>query len=210
MPRIDDYLQAKQLAAERLSKEPLGELIERSGFDTFDEQTIKASFLNRIYKISYPSFAFQDISSEDLQTPIQEHVLILHYLQGSGKAEATDVWITYREIPDASFYYSAFIKRAIEPLKKVFGQNLTGFTAAARQLGGKRISHGDAAFEFKIFPKVAIRIILWKADEEFPPEANILFDKSIAWILSPEDIAWLCGLFVYRLIGIARKGPEDS
>jgi hypothetical protein len=100
-----------------------------------------------------------------------------------------------------------FVKRAIEPLKNVFGQNLPGFTKAAPQLSGKAISHGDAAFEFHIFPKVPVQVIIWEGDE-FPPEANILFDKTISKILSPEDIAWLSGMLVYRLIANLKGGRQ--
>jgi hypothetical protein len=46
---------------------------------------------------------------------------------------------------------------------------------------------------------------LWKGDEEFPPEGNILFDRSIIGVLSAEDVAWLSGMVVYPMIGRAMK-----
>ncbi|MGD9290125.1 MAG: DUF3786 domain-containing protein, partial [Desulfobacterales bacterium] len=84
------------------------------------------------------------------------------------------------------------------------GQNLSGFTKAAGQLHGKKIDNGDAAFEFKALPAVPLQLILWSGDEEFPAEANILFDNTIGQILSPEDVAWLAGMVVYRLMALAR------
>jgi hypothetical protein len=48
-----------------------------------------------------------------------------------------------------------------------------------------------------------VRLILWAGDDEFPAEANIVFDENIAEILSPEDIAWLAGMVVYRLISLS-------
>jgi hypothetical protein len=50
-----------------------------------------------------------------------------------------------------------------------------------------------------------MRLILHAGDEEFPAEATILFDRSIARILSAEDIAWLAGMLVYRLMSISRE-----
>jgi hypothetical protein len=47
-------------------------------------------------------------------------------------------------------------------------------------------------------------MILWIGDDEFPPEANILFDQTIGDFLSPEDVAWLAGMVVYRLIALSR------
>jgi hypothetical protein len=113
-------------------------------------------------------------------------------------------WVAYREIPGASFYFGAFSKRAIDPLKKVFGNNLSGFHAAAAKLAGKPISDGDAGYEFDIFPKVPVRLIVWEGDEEFAPEGNILFDESIGGILPVEDVAWLAGMLVYRLAALSR------
>jgi len=62
----------------------------------------------------------------------------------------------------------------------------------------------DVGFEFKVFPKVPLQLILWEGDDEFPPEASILFDETIGEILSPEDVAWLSGMLVYRLIALSR------
>jgi hypothetical protein len=96
------------------------------------------------------------------------------------------------------------VKRAVNPLKQVFGSNLPAFKAGAEKLKAKAVINGDAAFEFQVFPRVPVQLILWTGDEEFPAEGNILFDETIANILSPEDIAWLSGMVVYRLMALAR------
>jgi hypothetical protein len=113
-------------------------------------------------------------------------------------------WVSYREIPGASFYYSAFVKRAVDPLKNTFGQNTEGLLKAGKLLGGRPIDTGDVGYEFRLLPNVPLRIILWAGDDEFAAAANILFDKNISGILSPEDIAWLAGMLVYRLIALSR------
>jgi hypothetical protein len=55
-----------------------------------------------------------------------------------------------------------------------------------------------------VLPGVPLQLILWAADDEFPAEANILFDKNIGQIFLPEDVAWLAGMVVYRLMALAR------
>ena len=60
-------------------------------------------------------------------------------------------------------------------------------------------------FLFRAFPKVPILMILWWGDEVFPPGANILFDAAVARVLSAEDIAWLAGMVVYRLIALSYR-----
>ena len=203
MPRIDDYINARKIAIEKLSQEPFDVILKRSGYESPDASTFLIPFLDRIYKVRYPQFEFEDQIDSGREIPLQEQVLILHYLMAPKMPLPTGQWISYREIPGASFYFSAFVKRAVEPLKKVFGQNPSGFTSSAEKLHGIKIDSGDAGFEFKILPNVILQLIIWSGDEEFPAEANILFDKTIGEALSPEDVAWLAGMIVYRLIALA-------
>ena len=204
MPRIDDYINARNLAVEKLSQESFEVILKRSGFESPDANTFRVPFLDRIYRVGFPRFEFEDMTEVEKEIPVQEQVLILHYMSASQIPDVTGHWISYREIPGATFYFGAFLKRAVEPLKKVFGQNLTGLSRAAEKLESRKINSGDAAFEIKALPAVPLQLILWKADEEFPAEANILFDSTIDQILSPEDVAWLAGMVVYRLMALAR------
>lgn len=204
MPRIDDYINARQIAVEELSKESFNNIAKRSGFETLRDNVLKVPFLDRIYQVNFPDFEFKNVSEKETAVPIQEQVLILHYLMAESTKKLTGNWVAYREIQGASFYFSAFVKRAIDPLKKVFGQNISGLSKASNNINGKAIDIGDVGFEFKFFPKVPLQLILWEGDDEFSPEANILFDETIGEILSPEDVAWLSGMLVYRLIALSR------
>ena len=205
MARVDDYQNAKIIAVEQLVKGSFSHICQSSGFETVDEKIFRVPFLNRIYHVSWPDFEFTSASEEDSSDiPLQEQVLILHYMLGKGPMVLSGNWVSYREIPGASFYYSAFVKRAINPLKQVFGNNTAGFKSGAELLNATPIEPGDASFEFQLFPRVPVQLILWEGDEEFPSEANILFDDTIEEILSPEDIAWLAGMVVYRLMALSR------
>lgn len=201
MPRIDDYIAARNRAAEALAAETIEAIAKRSGFDRIDDVSMRVPFLNRTYRVSYPDFVFTDMDS-DAAVPLQEQVLILHYLIGNSPEWLKGQWVAYREIQGAQFYYSAFIKRAVDPLKKIFGQSVQPLTAAAQNLNGRPIDAGDAGFEFLVFPKVPVQVIVYQGDDEFPAEASILFDHSIGEILSPEDIAWMSGMLVYRLMAL--------
>lgn len=205
MARVDDYVAAKKLAVEKLEKENIDHIIERTGFRQPENNTIAIPFLDRVYQVSFPNFEFVDQDDNDSEVPIQEQVLILHYMASGGGSEPTGNWIAYREIQGASFYFSSFVKRAIDPLKKVFGNNIPGIKKSAEILNGTPIENGDAGFEFNLFPKIPLQLILWQGDDEFPAEANILFRDNVADYLSPEDAAWLAGMIVYRLIALSYK-----
>lgn len=205
MARIDDYAAAKNLAAEKLSAEDFDIIAKRTGFEAAAADAFRVHFLDRVYRVGFPEFEFRDEKNPGKEIPLQEQVLILHYMLGKDVPTLSGNWVAYREIPGAGFYFSAFVKRAVDPLKKTFGVNAAALAQASAKLGGKAVEPGDAAFEFSLFPRVRMRLILWEGDEEFPPEAGILFEDSIANFFSPEDIAWLAGMLVYRLMALSRR-----
>lgn len=205
MARIDDYIAAKKIAVQKLSAEPFDAIARRTEFSVPEPNVFRVPFLDRVYTIHFPDFDFSDEQDREKDVPIQEQILILHYLLAQDPPSPTANWVAYREIPGAGFYFSAFVKRAIDPLKKTFGHNSAGLAQASARIGAKAVEPGDAAFEFKLFPRVWFRLILWEGDPEFPPEATILFDETIGKIFSPEDIAWLAGMLVYRLIALSNR-----
>lgn len=203
MARVDDYQQARDLAAGELAVQSLDEIAGRSGLPTEHGDGLQVPFLGKRYYIAFPEFAFSDVDHPHIPIPLQEQVLILHYLQGC-RPVLKNQWIAYREIPGAGFYFGPFVKRAVDPLKKVFGQNAAGFTSAADRLGALPLETGNAAYCFYPLPYAPVQLILWEGDDEFPAEANILFDATVGDYLSPEDAAWLASLVVYRLISLSR------
>jgi hypothetical protein len=204
MPRIDDYLAAIRLAEKTLAAEPFEHIRSRSGCAAPAANVLRVPFLDRVYRVGYPGFEFTDEADANREVPLQEQVLLLHYLRADGPASPAGEWVAYREIPGAGFYFSAFVKRAVDPLKNRFGRNPGAFVAAAGRLDGRPVEPGDAGFEFTVLPHVTLRLILYTADEEFPAEANILFERRIGSLLPPEDIAWLAGMLVYRLVALSR------
>lgn len=203
MARVDDYFNAKKIAVEQLAAFSIEEIAACTDFEVLPAG-FRIPFLNRTYQVSFPDFTFVDQSDAEAEVPIQEQVLILHYMNAMQKIPVSGKWIAYREIPGAAFYYASFVKRAIDPLKKVFGGDVQSLPPAAEKIGGRAMESGDVGYEFDVLPKVPLQLILWEADEEFDPEANILFDASAGSYLSPEDAAWLAGMLVYRLIALSK------
>ena len=204
MPRIDDYINACKISIEKLSRQPFETILKRSGFKAAATDALQVPFLNRVYRLTYPRFEFEDPGESEREIPLQEQVLILHYLAADEIPPVSGHWVSYREISGASFYFGAFVKRAIDPLKNVFGHDAAGLSRAAEKLQMQKIDNGDVGFELRVLPAVPLQLVLWTGDDEFPAEANILFDQTIGRILSPEDVAWLSGMVVYRLMALSR------
>jgi hypothetical protein len=211
MPRIDDYKQALKLASEQLSDKNPDRLASLAGAvirrDKEGRTTLVLKVLNQEVGIRWPDLTFGEEDAE-AEIPIPQQVLYLHYLCGaysSNGGRATGDWISFQEIPDGRFYMDAFQRRAKNPMVTSFGETPDLLLKVAKQLyGAVPFDQGDISVVVRAMPLVPIALILWKGDEEFPPEGNILFDRSIIGILPAEDVAWLSGMVVYPMIGRAK------
>jgi hypothetical protein len=213
MARIDDFILARSLSRKELAGREIDSITRFSGaFSNKDMEGLLKSFsirfLNRDVTISWPEMEFSFNDSAD-EIPIQQQVLILHYLNGACSAEAggsKDDWISFQDLPEGRFYMDAFIKRAKNPLLGTFGANPKKMAElASRIYNASPMGFGDCSVILKALPMVPVVLVMWYGDDEFAPEGNILFDRGISDIMPAEDIAWLAGMVVYPLVGMANK-----
>lgn len=151
-----------------------------------------------LVKLSEKQIQHPEIFDEHIQGAMT--VLVLHYLINSKAKTLRNKLISYRELPDGTVFYNAFRSIAIEPIAQTFGNDLDAFEMRAIAQAGRKVNHGEIAFEFKIFPRVPVTYILWCGDEEIPASANILFDESVQEHLHTEDLAEVGEVITHQLI----------
>jgi hypothetical protein len=203
--RIDDYKESFRLASVELKKKDAATLAKAAGAEFSAEKGLVIPFLGTKYIVEiHPETGIRkDNSSEEVSLP--DKILIAHYLLGASGKKCAGKLITFRQIRDGHFYFEAFQKRARDPFVNFFGNDGRLFVKCATMMGALPVNNGDFGMEFTVFPHICVQLVLWKGDEEFPPDATILFDENIQRNLSAEDVAVMSGGLVYRLIGLGRK-----
>jgi len=207
MPRIDDYKAAIALAVAELQQINPKRLENRTGAQHFVEaahEGLLVPYFGQARRITWPGVMVTPGDGQK-EIPLTEQILILHYLLHASGEPLTGRTVDFRQVPEGGFYWSAFVSRAKNPLLATFGHDLPLYEQVAASLGGEALFLGDAAARFLAFPRVPVTHVLWGGDEEFPPEATILFDETIPSYLPTEDIAALSGASVYRLMGAAHQ-----
>lgn len=161
--------------------------------------SVSVHFLNDAYVINLKSRNVIAASKKPVKDFLA--ILLLHYLIGTYKHAfvPSGEFISFKDIESGGFYYPAFREGAITPIIKKFGQDPEKLLVAAQRLNGRKISEGDFSVEIPAFDNILIRIILWKGDEEFAPEATMLFDRGLTEIYSTEDVAVLLRLVAHSL-----------
>ena len=212
MSGANGYMQALTLGRDALRELDVNSVARYSGARVHQEcgreTALLMDFLNDEVTLSWPEMIFSTGKS-GVEPPVQEQILLLHYLRGawaSCGAAATGEWIAFQEVLDGRFYVDAFNRRAKHPLVRTFGKKPETLVEIAVALfGAVPLDQGDFSVMVPVLPLIRIALVLWRGDEEFAPEGNLLFDRNISGILCAEYIAWLAGMLVYPLIDRAKR-----
>lgn len=156
----------------------------------FDQNAFTLRLLNQTYAITWPEYA---ISSGDPDAyalgRLRAQTFLLRYLLVGKHLPSAGGWKTFQQLPWGEVYLQPFNGRCIRRSAVTFGQDLNKFADASRKLGGVEIPQGDKGFEFTVVQDYRIRLIVWEAAEEFPPNAQILFsDNFAAGFLADESV----------------------
>jgi hypothetical protein len=208
MARIDDYRTAVALAKEEFEARDPHVVAELSGgslkTDSSGKTALVFQFLDQRVSVTWPELTIIFEASRE-EIPVQQQVLAFHYLNGARGSQITGEWVAYQEMPDGKFYLDAFQRRAKIPMVQAFGHRPELLVKLAlERYNAVPFHQGDHSVMVQAFPRVPVALVLWEGDDEFPPEGTFLFDRSISRILSAEDIAWLAGMIIYPLIGMAK------
>jgi hypothetical protein len=160
-----------------------------------DKKFHSVKFLSDEYNINLET---QEVLSLSCNVMPKEHysILILHYLISKlkGIPKLSGEWISFRELEGGQGYFLAFKKRAIDPIIRKYGAYPENLTQIIERFPAKSVQFGDVGIVIEAFEEVPVLVTLWRGDEEFRPEANILFDRNIREIFCTEDIVVLSGI----------------
>jgi len=145
-------------------------------------------FFGRPYRITMPD---GNVQGPEGPATVVVKLILLHHIARSDGIKPYGKMITFREIPEGTFYFPSFHDRVLKPFLESFGNAPELLREKGHALDWSEAGLGDISFQTNAFPLVPIRFILWLGDEELAPEAGMLFDSTISHHLHTEDIALL-------------------
>ncbi|MCS7281265.1 MAG: DUF3786 domain-containing protein [Desulfobacterota bacterium] len=195
---------AIKMAQEKLAKMDVEDICSRTGSKKIDEERIMVSYLNNPYRVEIKTGRILDGDGNET-LPLRDRIILLHYLTDAKGSPETGKLITYAQIEGGRFYFPVFHKRTVEPMVRFFSSDPEKLLEVSKTLGGQRERYGDLSISLFPLPLVRMYMILWKGDEDVPPNGNILFDKNITDYLCAEDIAVLTEIVTWKLIKSAKE-----
>ena len=157
------------------------EVTQRLPFVAFDGSAFTLELLGTAYTITWPEYSINPVPSLPTQT-----FLLRRLMEGSTRAWL-GTWKTFREMPWGEMYNTPYTGRVLTRAAFTFGFKLQKFAAACERLGARKLSHGDAGYEFDFFGPFKMQILMWEPDDEFPPSAQVLYTENFADCFAAED-----------------------
>jgi len=149
--------------------------------------------------LSSKDYLARDPESQHPLPPIHQ-AMILYYFHSSKGSPATGNWISFSELEDGQFYNSAFQGYTANKLTQYFQTDYEKFDSRNEALCGTRVDFGNGAFRYQILPQIAILVVYWKGDDEFPPSYKILFEDIADYHLPTDGCAILGSMLVGKLM----------
>ena len=152
----------------------------------WDGKEFTLTLLGRKFAIAHPDYAIRALDGGALP-PLQVQTFLLLYLLESKQVSWGGTWKTFREMPWGEMYITPYTGRVLTRAAFTFGFRLAAFSAAAEKLGAAKLSHGDAGYEFSLIGPYKMQILVWEGDDEFPPNAQVIYSDNFAQGFAAED-----------------------
>lgn len=152
----------------------------------WDGSEFTVALLGRSFAIAHPDYAIRALDGGKVP-PLPTQTFLLRYLLESRDVLWMQEWKTFREMPWGEMYIKPYTGRVLTRAAFTFGTRIAAFRAAAEKMGAEAVQHGDAGYQFDLVGGYKMRILVWEGDDEFPPNAQILYSDNFADGFAAED-----------------------
>ena len=152
----------------------------------WDGSAFFVTLLGREFAISHPEYAIIAKDGGALP-PLPTQTFLLRYLLECKDTPWNGQYLTFREMPWGELYIKPYTGRVLTRAAFTLGTRLDAFRTAAEKMGATKVAHGDAGYLFELVGGYRMQILAWAGDEEFPPNAQVLYSDNFADGFAAED-----------------------
>ena len=152
----------------------------------WDGAEFTVRLLGRDFAVAHPDYAIRALDGGTVP-PLPAQTFLLRYLLESRDVRWGGEWKTFREMPWGEMYIKPYTGRVLTRAAFTFGTRVAAFRTAAGKMGGLPLPNGDAGFQFDLIGGYRMRILVWEGDDEFPPNAQVLYSDNFAEGFAAED-----------------------
>jgi hypothetical protein len=184
--------EAVGLAVEKLKTIDMTERCKLHGIEISADNKINMRVFGQDMELDINDFS-ANIKPADL-------LLVLHYLLCDIPVKKSGKLISFREFPGGQFYYEPFLSRTVKPVIAKYGNDIENIKKRLAKFDYKEVRLGDFGAEIQAFGPFEITFIYRLGDNEFPTDAEVLFDSAFKRVFEAEDAAVIAGKICIGLL----------
>jgi hypothetical protein len=175
----------------------------RSGATIDPQGNLCVEFLRREYVVDHAELTVKRVDDEAAPTSLMQS-LLLTYLYTADGSPSIDRWMGFRELPNGLFYAQAFQGYTGAVLVRDLNGDVAAFKQAGGKLRGAALAMGDAGYTFQVLPRLKLAVVMWSGDDEFPAQAQVLFQESAPHYLITDGLAIVGSLLIGQIVKTAK------
>ena len=152
----------------------------------WDGKEFTVTLLGREFAIAHPDYGIRALDGGNVP-PLPAQTFLLRYLLESRQVSWGGTWKTFREMPWGEMYIKPYTGRVLTRAAFTFGTRIQAFRTACEKMGAIPLPHGDAGYQFDFIGGYQMQILVWEGDEEFAPNAQVLYSDNFADGFAAED-----------------------
>ena len=118
-------------------------------------------------------------------------------------------WVSFKDFKDSAPFAGSFVNYTEAPLAKYFSGRVAELEMASRKIKGHppdaTFSY-DLCMQFDVLPKIPVLLLFNDADEEFPAQCAMLFERRAEKYLDMECLA-MVGMLLFEYLKLASEKP---
>ena len=164
------------------------------------DKVYKMIFWGNKYSIDPTGKKIKCITNNIQNTHEYFQIFIIHYLLMKDDIKVCNEWISEKDIPGGTTFFRGPHEIPTYLISLRFNNNINEFKERCEQLHGIPLNMADAAYSFKITPRIPVAVLYWRGDDDFPAESKILYDRTIAEHLA-SDILYALAVGICERLG---------
>lgn len=128
----------------------------------------------------YPDRAQVQAGKDTAEPHEYFYVFLVNYLLSPKLAEPAMEWLSVKDLVGGVTFFRGPHEIPTQLITETFGNDITSLEEKCRILGGTPLAMADCAFCFDVIGSIRVALLYWLGDEDFPPEAKLLVDKTVA------------------------------
>ena len=184
----------------------------RLGFDLVSRDEMAVSFLGRRFRVTRAG-----VSPGDGQPVNVNHRSVLVYYAVSPGTGNPLMDFALPGTFSGGIFSGAATGAGLDwmsaPLRRAYGNDYPAFAVVARTLGmiylGSR-APGEHNWAYRLLPKIPVKVNYYEADDEFPCEVKIYYDKTVTHFFDFEPLAVLNSCFTGALAAAKNSGGSTK